>query len=187
MVIRWISEVSSEIVKIFASRCHRSTGNSCVYPLPPGIWIACSVTPVGATAAHRPMVTYPDTCRDREESTRRAAFPQHASRSAGGGRSRVRTWVGLADGSTDLSFQCCQMVLTCINDPLWHPLRRGCPLYVRERGASSRRVAWTATDTVRGNAVTYRHCRHATPSTRRSQACQRAGEPPKCNCTTSAR
>jgi len=36
------------MVTMFASRCHRSTGNSCVYPLPPRIWIACSVTQVGA-------------------------------------------------------------------------------------------------------------------------------------------
>jgi hypothetical protein len=28
MIMRWISEVPSKIVKIFASRCQRSTGNS---------------------------------------------------------------------------------------------------------------------------------------------------------------
>ena len=40
----WISEVPAKMVKIFASRCQRSTGYSRVQPLPPRIWIACSVT-----------------------------------------------------------------------------------------------------------------------------------------------
>ncbi len=37
MIMRWISDVPSKMVKIFASRCQRSTGNSRVYPLPPRI------------------------------------------------------------------------------------------------------------------------------------------------------
>jgi hypothetical protein len=36
------------------------------------------------TAAHRPTVTHADTCRDREETARRAAFPQP--------RGRFRRW-----------------------------------------------------------------------------------------------
>src|SRR3989442_913993 len=32
------------------------------------------------TAAHRPAVTHPDTRRDKEETARRAAFPQRAGR-----------------------------------------------------------------------------------------------------------
>ena len=60
--------MSSEIVKIFASRYHRSTGNSCVSPLPPRIWIACSVTPVGAPRAPQ-HVTAADLVIQRVEPT----------------------------------------------------------------------------------------------------------------------
>src|SRR5215472_12763825 len=52
MSIRWISDVPSKIVKIFASRCQRSTGKSRVYPLPPSIWMACSVTRTAVSPAN---------------------------------------------------------------------------------------------------------------------------------------
>src|SRR3954451_25314054 len=51
MTRRWISEVPSKIVKIFASRCIRSTGNSRVQPLPPRIWIARSVAQTATSPA----------------------------------------------------------------------------------------------------------------------------------------
>jgi hypothetical protein len=34
MIIHWISDVPSKMVKIFATRCHRSTGYSRVQPFP---------------------------------------------------------------------------------------------------------------------------------------------------------
>ncbi len=64
------------------------------------------------TATHRPTVTHPDTRRDKKEAARRAAFPQLRAVFAGGGRSRVRTWVGEADGFADRLLESAIFLLT---------------------------------------------------------------------------